>query len=187
MILTAKQIQELGLVVGGVSQKVDDGETPSYGLDGCGYTFRIDSQFSIEYIGPLNSMLLRSYEKVRLPNNVVARTYIKSTLGRAGIMLSNDCIIDPGYEGHLHVRLFNVGNVTYELDTSGGVFMVVFEEMLPTTPYTGRHQGNNISIGNVAKGSITQIIGVNNGVIDYRHPRENPCFPNRHLEKNNED
>lgn len=48
-----------------------------------------------------------SYEKVKLPNNVIGKIGSKRKLSYEGLILLSGSVIDPGYEGHLLFGLYN--------------------------------------------------------------------------------
>jgi dCTP deaminase len=51
-------------------------------------------------------------ERVRLPDDLVARLEGKSSLGRLGLLIHSTAgYVDPGFEGHLTLELSNVANL----------------------------------------------------------------------------
>ena len=59
-------------------------------------------------LGPKNFMLGRTAERISLANHLAARVEGKSTLGRCGLAVHITAgFIDPGFEGHITLELFN--------------------------------------------------------------------------------
>ena len=72
---------------------------------------------------PGEFVLGSTFERVELPDDVVARLEGKSSLGRLGLLIHSTAgYVDPGWEGNLTLELSNVAN-------------------LPITPYDGMKIG----------------------------------------------
>ena len=57
-------------------------------------------------------MLGSTLERVRLPDDLVARLEGKSSLGRLGLLIHSTAgFIDPGWDGHVTLELSNVANL----------------------------------------------------------------------------
>src|ERR671915_417216 len=61
---------------------------------------------------PGEFVLGSTLERVRLPEDLVARLEGKSSLGRLGLLIHSTAgYVDPGFEGHLTLELSNVANL----------------------------------------------------------------------------
>ncbi len=61
---------------------------------------------------PGEFVLGSTLERVRLPDDLVARLDGKSSLGRLGLLIHSTAgFIDPGFEGHVTLELSNVANL----------------------------------------------------------------------------
>ena len=57
-------------------------------------------------------MLGQTLERVKLPDDLVARLEGKSSLGRLGLVIHSTAgFVDPGFEGNLTLELSNVANL----------------------------------------------------------------------------
>ncbi|MDX6633516.1 MAG: dCTP deaminase [Solirubrobacterales bacterium] len=61
---------------------------------------------------PGEFVLGQTLERVKLPNDLVARLEGKSSLGRLGLLIHSTAgFVDPGFEGNLTLELSNVANL----------------------------------------------------------------------------
>src|SRR5512140_3323471 len=61
---------------------------------------------------PGEFVLGSTLERIRLPNDLVARLEGKSSLGRLGLLIHSTAgFIDPGWDGHVTLELSNVANL----------------------------------------------------------------------------
>ena len=61
---------------------------------------------------PGEFVLASTLERVRLPDDLVARLEGKSSLGRLGLLIHSTAgFIDPGWDGHVTLELANVANL----------------------------------------------------------------------------
>ena len=133
----------------------------SYGPDDISYTFQLSGEFSwdikgpdihsppqrrsiskengVYILNPLQRVLVRSKEKVKLPKNLAAIMVIKSSYTDLGIM-QNVGVIDPGYEGYLRSSLFNSSNMPVALRINEGFSQLIFWGHGEVDGYDGRHQ-----------------------------------------------
>lgn len=142
-VQTGQELLALDIIGYGAHKKYDNGSLPSYGPDGCGYTLRGLFLERTEYveIPSFGSVSVKSFESVKMPNNMAGLLYIKSTYARQGIMLVTNAPVDPGYEGSLTIRLFNSGPKTVAIYTQGGLAMLIVYELNDSVEaYSGRHQ-----------------------------------------------
>ncbi len=72
-------------------------------------------------------------ERVRLPDNLVARLEGKSSLGRLGLLIHSTAgFVDAGWDGHLTLELSNVANLPITLYPGMKIGQISFLRM--TTP-----------------------------------------------------
>jgi dCTP deaminase len=61
---------------------------------------------------PGEFVLGSTFERIRLPDDLVARLEGKSSLGRLGLLIHSTAgFIDPGWDGHVTLELSNVANL----------------------------------------------------------------------------
>ena len=78
-------------------------------------------------------MLGSTYERVTLPDDLVARIEGKSSLGRLGLLIHSTAgFIDAGFAGHITLELSNVANLPITLYPGMKIGQVSFLQM--TTP-----------------------------------------------------
>ncbi len=138
-VLTGSEI--LNFISPVLTTKHDDGTVPSYGMDGCLYTFRCEPPEYIDkwVLGQGCSLSVLTRETISMPLDVMGVTYLKSTYSRQGIVLCNGGVIDNGYVGRVSAVLFNGGPRPVTLDFNGGIVQVVFHRMTQAAPgYKGR-------------------------------------------------
>src|ERR671938_304233 len=72
-------------------------------------------------------------ERVRLPNDLVARLEGKSSLGRLGLLIHSTAgFVDAGWDGHLTLELSNVANLPIAIYPGMKIGQISFIRM--TTP-----------------------------------------------------
>ena len=65
---------------------------------------------------PGEFVLASTLERIRLPDDLVARLEGKSSLGRLGLLIHSTAgFIDPGWDGHVTLELSNVANLPITL------------------------------------------------------------------------
>lgn len=62
-----------------------------------------------------NTALIRTKEKVKMPPNIAGICFSPSWITLKGILITNMGHVDPGYEGHLHFTVINMGKMQYIL------------------------------------------------------------------------
>ena len=142
MILNDKQILDAGIVVNGVSTKVQKGGdiTSSYGIDPQGYTFTLEAEEDV-LIKSFECLQLDSQESFQLPSNVCAFMYGKSSYTRRGLIFSF-AVVDAGYEGKIGFSVFNASEEPITLKAKQGIAQIVFHEIAePQKIYEGAWQG----------------------------------------------
>lgn len=91
---------------------------------------------------PSSKLVLGStYEKLTLPNYLLARLEGKSSLARFGLLVhATSAHIDPGYSGVIVLELFNLGPNTIVLEPMMLIAHILFEKvsMPPSKSYSGQ-------------------------------------------------
>lgn len=86
---------------------------------------------------PFSSMIVSSYEKVKLPNNVAANFDLRIRLAVNGLIVQMGTQIEPGYEGHVYALIHNVSSRPIELryaDENSRLFTVEFHRLSKDAP-----------------------------------------------------
>jgi dCTP deaminase len=82
---------------------------------------------------PGEFVLGSTYERISLPDDIVARIEGKSSLGRLGLLIHSTAgFIDAGFSGHITLELSNVANLPITLYPGMKIGQVSFLQM--TTP-----------------------------------------------------
>ncbi len=91
-------------------------------------------------IHPNEFVLASIYEYVALPDNVAAQLNGRSSIARLGLLVHTSAgWVDPGYEGHLTLEIYNVNSVPVKLYPLTPVANLIFFEMERVeTPYNRR-------------------------------------------------
>jgi dCTP deaminase len=81
-------------------------------------------------IHPGEFALATTFEKVKLPDNLVARVEGRSSMGRLGITMHVTAgYIDPGFCGKITLEISNIGKMPVALYPGQRVCQIVFETM----------------------------------------------------------
>ncbi|MCH8042131.1 MAG: hypothetical protein IID44_00290 [Planctomycetes bacterium] len=80
-------------------------------------------------IGPGSYAGVISLERLKLPNNVLARIGSKRKFSYEGLILLTGSVVDPGYEGHLLFGLYNASSAKRVLRMSGKICTLIFEKL----------------------------------------------------------
>jgi len=79
---------------------------------------------------PGEFVLGSTFERVELPNDLVARLEGKSSLGRLGLLIHSTAgYVDPGWEGNLTLELSNVANLPITLYDGMKIGQISFQRM----------------------------------------------------------
>lgn len=98
---------------------------------------------------PGEFVLGQTLERVRLPDDVVARLEGKSSLGRLGLLIHSTAgFVDAGWDGHLTLELSNVANLPITLYPGMKIGQISFLQM--TTP--AEHPYGSVEVGSKYKG-----------------------------------
>lgn len=81
-------------------------------------------------IHPNEFTLATTFEKVTIPDNLVARVEGRSSMGRLGVTMHVTAgFIDPGFEGNITLEISNIGKMPVVLYPGQRVCQIVFETM----------------------------------------------------------
>jgi len=81
-------------------------------------------------IHPGEFILGSTLEKIKVPDNLVARVEGRSSYGRLGIIVHATAgYVDPGFEGDITLEIQNLGNAPVKLYPEERVCQIVFETM----------------------------------------------------------
>ncbi len=69
--------------------------------------------------------LIRTREKFKLGADFAAFVYPVSAVSMKGLLMTNPGHVDPGYEGHVHVTVINMGREPYALEPNGRLLRAV--------------------------------------------------------------
>src|SRR5438874_10885862 len=87
---------------------------------------------------PGEFVLGSTLERIRLPDDLVARLEAKSSLGRLGLLIHSTAgFIDPGWDGHVTLELSNVANLPITIYPGMKIGQISFMQMTEpaATPY----------------------------------------------------
>ncbi len=165
-----KMAKEAGLIEPFAPEQVGQGVI-SYGVSAYGYDMRLGDEFhfpikpetevidpkqskSLQYevvtaesvvVPPHGSVLARSLEYFRIPRDILALSFGKSTYARCGV-LPNITPLEPEWEGIVTMKIFNVSDHPVRLYANEGIAQVLFiaADEICTTSYRdkkGKYQG----------------------------------------------
>jgi dCTP deaminase len=87
---------------------------------------------------PGEFVLGSTLERIRLPDDLVARLEGKSSLGRLGLLIHSTAgFIDPGWDGHVTLELSNVANLPVTIYPDMKIGQISFVQLTEpaATPY----------------------------------------------------
>jgi dCTP deaminase len=94
---------------------------------------------------PGEFVLGSTLERVRLPDDLVARLEGKSSLGRLGLLIHSTAgYVDPGWDGYLTLELSNVANLPITIYPSMKIGQISFFRLTSPAerPYGSRERGS---------------------------------------------
>jgi dCTP deaminase len=94
---------------------------------------------------PGEFVLGSTFERIRLPDDLVARLEGKSSLGRLGLLIHSTAgFIDPGWNGHVTLELSNVANLPITIYHGMKIGQLSFVQMTEPaeTPYGAGELGS---------------------------------------------
>lgn len=96
-------------------------------------------------LSPKTYYLMKTIEKINLPENLVAIFTPRSTLYRSGIYIFGGQSA-PGYKGELTMGIYNFRDEAFELEMGARVLhMMFFEVEGETNLYRGQWQGGRVT------------------------------------------
>lgn len=93
---------------------------------------------------PGEFVLGTTFERVELPDDLVARLEGKSSLGRLGLLIHSTAgYIDPGFDGDITLELSNVSRLPITIYPGMRIGQLSFHQMTTPvdTPYQGKYKG----------------------------------------------
>ncbi|MCS7091782.1 MAG: 2'-deoxycytidine 5'-triphosphate deaminase [Patescibacteria group bacterium] len=102
--------------------------------------------------------LVKTIEKVNMPENIAAMVLPRSTLLRSGIMLRTG-MIDPGYQGELYFGLINHNTKHAEIELGARFAQIYFVEIKgkAVRTYHGQWQGGRATTKSSTTGREKQV------------------------------
>ena len=94
---------------------------------------------------PGEFVLGSTLERIRLPDDLVARLEGKSSLGRLGLLIHSTAgFIDPGWDGHVTLELSNVANLPITIYHAMKIGQISFMQLseATSTPYGSSSLGS---------------------------------------------
>jgi dCTP deaminase len=98
---------------------------------------------------PKTHVLVRTMERVELPNDVGGMVKLRSSLSRIGVMLNNAGWVDPGFRGTLTLSVFNPNDSPLKIRGGTRFFQLVLLRLdRESEGYSGRYLGQREVTGN---------------------------------------
>ncbi|MEE9323637.1 MAG: dCTP deaminase [Candidatus Aenigmarchaeota archaeon] len=89
---------------------------------------------------PKTHVLVRTIERVELPNDVGGITKLRSSLSRIGVMFNNAGWVDPGFKGTLTLSVFNPNNSPIKIKPGMRFFQLILLRLdSESEGYSGRY------------------------------------------------
>jgi len=109
---------------------------------------------SIITLNPRDYILVKTIEKVNLPDNISAMFTARTTLQRNGILLKTSNA-SPGYCGELTFAMFNAGNIKFKLELEARIATAIFYQTTKNiSDYRGQWQGGRVSTQGDSEGQV---------------------------------
>ncbi|MDM5284978.1 dCTP deaminase [Peribacillus frigoritolerans] len=136
------QSASIDLRIGNHFLTIDEYSTPLISLDKPAAYKEIYKDHII--IPPQAFVIGTTIEVIKLPNNMSAFVEGRSSIGRLGLFIQNAGWVDPGFEGHITLELYNANRVPIELKAGRRICQLVLAALdQETTPYIGKYYGQN--------------------------------------------
>ncbi|PRS31700.1 dCTP deaminase [Bacillus sp. RJGP41] len=142
--LKQSQLQpaSIDLRIGNHFLTIDEYSTPLISLDKPAAYKEIYKDHII--IPPQAFVIGTTIEVIKLPNNMSAFVEGRSSIGRLGLFIQNAGWVDPGFEGHITLELYNANRVPIELKAGRRICQLVLAALdQETAPYIGKYYGQN--------------------------------------------
>lgn len=96
---------------------------------------------------PKEYRLMKTIEKINLPNNISAMFQPRTTLLRSGILFESSNA-SPGYSGELTFGLYNIGTKPFRIELGSRIVTAIFDETTDNVSgYRGQWKGGRMSTG----------------------------------------
>jgi len=97
------------------------------------------------FLKPKTYYLMKTVEKLNMPQSLLALFTPRSTLFRSGVYIFGGQTA-PGYKGELTVGIYNFGNEEFELEMGSRVIHIMFFEVKgKSNLYQGQWQGGRVT------------------------------------------
>ncbi|MBI3103441.1 hypothetical protein HYZ05_00715 [Candidatus Daviesbacteria bacterium] len=105
----------------------------------------IEGKIAEVTIKPGEYYLVRTYEEINTPEDLMPILHPRTSLFRSGLLLLNSKT-DPGYVGQLTMGLTNLSPFPVKLQLGARICNIIFHKIEgKTTKYRGQHQGGRVS------------------------------------------
>ena len=84
-------------------------------------------------------------EKVRLPENVYAMLYGRSSYNRNGVLIRGS-VYDSGYKGKIGCTIYNMSGETLKIKQNERICQMMFFKAKSASKYNGQYQGEFLSV-----------------------------------------
>jgi len=102
-------------------------------------------------IPPKTHVLVRTIERVELPNDVGGIVKLRSSLSRIGVMLNNAGWVDPGFKGTLTLSMFNANDVPVKIRAGTRFFQLLLLKLdRESEGYSGKYANQHEITGSKA-------------------------------------
>jgi len=115
---------------------------------------------------PQEHVIISTLESIKMPKNVMAILFPRSSVNRRGLSVELSGIIDAGYEGQLIIPVTNNIRQTIRLYPGERFCQVIFEELSgPVQTISSRFHKQDVIKGFLAEKSSTERALIHNGDI----------------------
>jgi dCTP deaminase len=106
-------------------------------------------------LGERQFLLASTVEKIRMPSHLVGRVEGKSSLARMGLFVHVTAgFIDPGFEGHITLELFNANHFGIKLYPNMPIAQISFERLSSPAEKPYGSKGLGSKYGNEPPGPV---------------------------------
>lgn len=89
---------------------------------------------------PKTHVVVRTQERVELPNNVGGITKLRSSASRIGVMFNNAGWVDPGFKGTLSLSVFNSNDSPVRIKAGSRFFQLILIKLdKESKGYSGKY------------------------------------------------
>ncbi len=102
------------------------------------------------FVVPAHGFVLgTTVEVIRLPHYLTAFVEGRSSIGRMGLFIQNAGWVDPGFEGHITLELYNANSAPMKVEANRRICQLVLAEADQSVknPYNGKYQGQRHATG----------------------------------------